>query len=42
MLFGDVGRVSLEFLRGYLSAGYGRVQGFGAYEGVNACLGLVW
>ena len=42
MLTGDVGRVSEEFLRGYLSAGYGRGQGFDAYEGVNACLGLVW
>ena len=42
MLSGDVGRVSEEFLRGYLSAVYGRVFGLGASEGVNACLGLVW
>ena len=43
MLSGDVGRVSVEFLRGYLSAVYGCVccEGFGAPEGANACLGLV-
>ena len=42
MLTGDVGRVSKEFLRGYLSAVYGRAQSFGASEGTNACLGIVW
>ena len=42
MLTGDVWRVSKEFLRGYLSAVYGRVQSFGVSDGANACLGIVW
>ena len=41
MLSGDVGRVSEEFLTGYLSAVYGSVSGLGASEGANVCLCLV-
>ena len=40
MLTGDVGRVSEEFLRGYLSAVYGCVYGFVAFEGVYECSAL--
>ena len=42
MLSRYVGMVSNEFLRGYLSAVYGRVQSFGVSDGANACLGIVW
>ena len=36
-----VWRVSEEFLKGYLSAVYGRVKALGSYEGVSECSGLV-
>ena len=42
MLSGDVKRVSEEFFKAYLSAVYGRVYGFVAFEGVYECSGLVW
>ena len=35
-------RVSGEFLKGYLSAVYGRVWGLGSSEGISECSGLVW
>ena len=34
-------RVSEEFLKGYLSAVYGRVYCLSSYEGVSECSGLV-
>ena len=37
-----VWRVSEEFLKGYLSAVYGRVYCLSSYEGVSECSGLVW
>ena len=41
MLSGDVWRVSDVFLKGYLSAVYGRVKALGSYDGVSECSGLV-
>ena len=41
MLSGDVRRVSEEFLKGYLSAVYGRVKALGSYGGVSDGSGLV-
>ena len=35
-------RMSEEFLKGYLSAVYGRVWGLGSSEGISECPGLVW
>ena len=40
MLSGDVRRVSEEFLKGYLSAVYGRVKALGSYGGVSECSAL--